>query len=368
MRRSKMIYALLILTVANSAFGQQAADSAAGSAPPRNNVDWVHPGQTGAFPVVVIDSGVDYTHKDLAPRMHRNQQLAPVQVGQFKVANDVFGYDFNENDLRPFDQVYVGYVPKFETIDYGDRSQPALWRFGKIAASIGKNALEVVKTIMAVGAPGHGTHVSGLVVKECGETCAIVPLKVFGANPPTMDLLEGAVAYASQRGYRLVNMSLGINGKFLENFAEDQRAAFDRVYQIMKNSPHILFVVAAGNEQVDLAESPVYPASFDLPNVIVVGATNDAGELAPFSNFDAKRIDVVAPGVDILSTWNDGGYKAVSGTSMATPIVTGRIAKHWSAHPNMSAQEAKVSFLAGIPMGEVVFREKSSPVRILSRE
>src|SRR5690606_772326 len=101
-------------------------------------------------------------------------------------------------------------------------------------------------------------------------------------------------------------------------------------------------VAAAGN-QTRLLDAPsthrYYPASLALPNIVSVGASDRSDTLAWFSNFGPASVDLVAPGEEILSTTMGGGYGLMSGTSMATPHVTGAAVLLKSAAPAMSHQE-----------------------------
>ena len=98
----------------------------------------------------------------------------------------------------------------------------------------------------------------------------------------------------------------------------------------------VIFVAAAGNDSSDNDTTPVYPANFEqtLNNVVSVAATDQNDALASFSNYGAKTVNVCAPGVDIYSTLPGGQYGFMSGTSMATPEVTGVLALVWMPHPN----------------------------------
>src|SRR5207302_1492208 len=80
-----------------------------------------------------------------------------------------------------------------------------------------------------------------------------------------------------------------------------------------------LFVAAAGNDGSDNDTAPVYPSSYDLPNVVSVAATDNNDGVAYFSNVGRQSVDLGAPGVAIYSTWLGGGYQHLSGTSLTTP-------------------------------------------------
>lgn len=103
----------------------------------------------------------------------------------------------------------------------------------------------------------------------------------------------------------------------------------------------ILFVAAAGNNGDNSDVRPHYPAGYRLPNVIAVAALDRNDKLASFSNYGAKSVFIAAPGKEILSTWLNGEFREASGTSMATPEVSGVIALILSVNPKMTLEEIR---------------------------
>jgi hypothetical protein len=95
-----------------------------------------------------------------------------------------------------------------------------------------------------------------------------------------------------------------------------------------------IFVAAAGNSSQNTDQTPNYPSAYPNPNIIAVAAIDSDGSLAGFSNYGASSVDIAAPGVGILSTLPNDSYAWWSGTSMATPHVTGTVALVLAAHPD----------------------------------
>jgi len=195
---------------------------------------------SSGFIVAVIDTGVDENHPDLT-------------------GNLMAGHDFVDNDSKPDDL------------------------------------------------SGHGTHVAGIIgafgnnaigVAGINWSVKIMPLKVLDQNGDgtIFDVIE-AIDYAAAHNARVVNMSL--SGP---DFSQS-------LYSSIGSYPDILFVAAAGNggddqtgDNNDSSLFAEYPASFDLPNILSVAATDQNDNLARFSNYGSTSVDVAAPGVDILST------------------------------------------------------------------
>ncbi|UCE58773.1 MAG: S8 family serine peptidase [Phycisphaerales bacterium] len=115
------------------------------------------------------------------------------------------------------------------------------------------------------------------------------------------------------------------------------------LYDVIEASQSVghIFVASAGNDALNIDHMPHYPASYDLPNIISVAATDNNDNLAYFSNFGPVGVDLGAPGVAIYSTSIDSGYTYGSGTSMAAPHVTGVVALLMSRQPGLTWQEVK---------------------------
>ena len=183
---------------------------------------------------------------------------------------------------------------------------------------------------------GHGTNVTGILaaignngvgVAGVDWNAQIMPLKVLDSqgNGSTQAAVS-AIYFAVQNGAKVINASWG-GGEYSQamidaiNYAGTQGA---------------VFVTAAGNDSSNNDVTQTYPASYRLPNELVVAATDQNDNLAAFSNFGATTVDLAAPGVDILSTV-PGGYAQDTGTSMSTPFVSGTLALLAGLHPNFSA-------------------------------
>lgn len=182
---------------------------------------------------------------------------------------------------------------------------------------------------------GHGTHVSGTIAADAGSDglgiygvapeADIFAYKVCGNDGCWTDDIAAAIDYAGSHGAEIISMSLG--GSSESSLIRDA----------ISRNLHILFVAAAGNSGPNL-ETMNYPGA--SPNVMGVAAIDINNNVADFSSrgfndtafkYEHKYMEVAAPGVSVESTWNDGGYNTISGTSMATPHVSGLAAKYWSS-------------------------------------
>jgi hypothetical protein len=230
--------------------------------------------------VAVTDTGVDYTHPDLAANMWSD-------------ANGAHGYDFVNNDSDPMDD------------------------------------------------EGHGTHVSGTIgavgnnnlgVAGVNWHTRIMALKFLDATGSgSTSNVVAAIQYAIANGAKVINASWRGYG-FSQPLYDSIAAARDA---------GIIFVAGAGNENVDNDSTPAYPASFDLANIISVMATTNTDASASYSNYGLMTVDLGAPGDNILSTKPGGIYEPNSGTSMSSPHVAGACALLLSIDPTLTYSQVK---------------------------
>jgi subtilisin family serine protease len=146
----------------------------------------------------------------------------------------------------------------------------------------------------------------------------------------SLDNALKAIDYATKNGAKVMSNSWGGGG-----FSETLKQAIER-----SNQAGAIFIAAAGNESNNNDESPSYPASYDVPNIISVAAIDNQGKLANFSNYGKNLVHIAAPGVNIFSTTNKG-YDSWSGTSMATPHVSGVAGLMFSQYPEMTNLQVK---------------------------
>ena len=212
----------------------------------------------------------------------------------------------------------------------------------------------------------HGTHVAGIASAGNPAVRLLAARITFDhrmiPDVPTLeqakrdaDAMTEVVAYLKKAGVRVVNMSWGgsprdVEGAFEVNGAggtPEERKKTSREYfelsrvaltEAMKSAPEILFVCAAGNSNNDAAFEEFIPSGIDLPNVLTVGAVDQAGEETSFTSF-GKNVDVHASGFEVESTLPGGERMKYSGTSMASPNVANLAAKLIALDPKLTVAE-----------------------------
>lgn len=268
--------------------------------------------------VAVIDTGIDYTHPDLADNIWVNEAEANGQPGVDDDGNgyvdDVHGYDFVNSDSDPMDT----------------------W--------------------------GHGTHCAGTIGAIGGNNVGVVgvnwnvslmAVQIFTPEKgaATDSEIIAAVDYAVANGAHVLSNSWG--GTQASSALKD---AFARAEQA-----GVVVVAAAGNgdmygRPINNDRHPHYPSNYEFENLISVAAIQRDGDMASFSNYGKTSVDIAAPGVDILSTVpvNSGTYASYSGTSMATPHIAGVAALMISTGNFSSAVELKEVMLnSSVPLNSL---------------
>jgi len=241
--------------------------------------------------VGIIDTGIDYTHEDLAANIWVNPGEGVTPDGVDNDGNgfidDIHGWDFYNDDNDPFDDAGHG--------------------------------THVAGTIGGVG--NNGVGVAGVV-----WSVQLMGIKFLssGGSGSTDDAID-AVLYADLMGVPITNNSWGggRRSKSLQNAIAASNS---------------LFVAAAGNSNSSKA---AYPAGYSLDNILSVAATDENDEKASYSNYGASWVDLAAPGDDILSAIPGNAYGSKSGTSMAAPHVAGVAAMVLANDPALSPIEVK---------------------------
>lgn len=266
-------------------------------------------GFTGSANVVVgvVDEGYQYTHSDLIGNAGTN----PGEVSGNGIdddgngyVDDVYGWDFVSNDNSVYDGT----------------------------------------------ADDHGTHVAGTIGAQGGNGSGVAGVnwdvsllsgKFLGATGGTTANAIRAVDYftdlKTRHGLNLIatNNSWGGGG-----YSQGLYDAINRA-----NSAGIFFVAAAGNSS---SSTPSHPAAYDLPNVISVASIDSNGGLSSFSNYGSTWVDLGAPGGSVYSTLPNNTYGTYSGTSMATPHVTGALALMRSSQPTATMAQLKQALLESV--------------------
>lgn len=193
---------------------------------------------------------------------------------------------------------------------------------------------------------GHGSHCSGTIgatgddgkgIVGVAWNVRIMGVKFLSANGSgSLDGALKAIDYATSHGAKILSNSWGGGG-----YSETLKQAIER-----SNSAGTLFVAAAGNESNNNDSNPTYPATYDVPNILSVAAIDNRGQIASFSNYGKTKVHVGAPGVNILSSTKGDKYDSWSGTSMATPHVSGMAVLLASAEPALSGVEMKERIIA----------------------
>jgi len=272
--------------------------------------------------VAVIDTGVDYNHQDLHNNIWtRPASLAPYTDADLGEFDDRHGFDAADNDGDPMDD------------------------------------------------NGHGTHCAGIIGAEGDNSdgiagvnwqVEIMGLKFLSRNGSgtTKDAIE-CINYVVARkkagvNVRIISASWGSTAR--------SQALGDAIKRA--HDEGIIFIAAAGNSSTNNDVRPHYPSNYQLPNVVSVAALTRKDVLARFSNYGAKTVHIAAPGAEIMSTWPSNQYEEHSGTSMATPVVSGVAALILSVNPDLSVTELRKRLLDSVDKSPALDGKVSSGGRV----
>jgi subtilisin family serine protease/fibronectin type 3 domain-containing protein len=255
---------------------------------------------SGSITIAVIDTGVDYTHPDLAQNMWINSGEIPgdgLDNDDNGYVDDVYGYDFANRDSDPMDD------------------------------------------------QGHGTHIAGTIGAEgnngLGVTGIIWDVQIMALKfldqdgwGLQSDAIE-AINYAIANGASITNASWGGDPY--------SQALYDAI-TAARDADHVIVAAAGNGNSMGIGQDNdttlFYPASYDLDNIVAVAAHDAGNALGSFSNYGHTTVDLAAPGVSILSTMPGGSYGMNNGTSMAAPHVAGVLALVRDQHPEWTYHEA----------------------------
>ena len=256
--------------------------------------------------IAIIDTGVDINHPSLASSIWVNDDEIPgngIDDDANGYIDDIHGWDFvNNRAIEP------------GTTQYDNT--------------------------------GHGTHVAGTIAGHIGVNphAKIMVLKFMEDNSGyTSDAIR-ALQYAINNGATLSNHSYGTY-----DFSQTFRTAINNATQ----NNHLL-IAAAGNDGLDIDQTPFYPAAFNLDNIISVAASNKNNQLAFFSNYGDTSVDILAPGENIYSTLPNNNYRLMSGTSMAAPLVTGILSLGIAASSTTDITQLKESMVANADSNDII--------------
>ncbi|MFP5371931.1 MAG: S8 family serine peptidase [Actinomycetes bacterium] len=259
---------------------------------------------TGAGRIVaVVDSGFDSDHPDLRGSLWTNpaESCGSIDRDRNGLAGDCHGWNFYTNSAD---------------VDNGTLGSHG----AAVSGAVGARA-------------NNGTGSAGIA-----PDVAIMPLVIGGGSTVDVNLGVKAIRYAVDHGADVINASWGGAFSGAPLAALKDAVAYAAAHDV-------LVVAAAGNDAGDRDTSNLYPASLPDANLVTVGSSNAADARSTSSAYGATSVDLFAPGNRIATTWNDGGYRLVSGTSLAAPQVAAAYALYRAQMREAGFAELKQALL-----------------------
>jgi subtilisin family serine protease/subtilisin-like proprotein convertase family protein len=251
--------------------------------------------------VGVIDTGIDYTHRDLIDNLWTN----PREIPDDQIDNDRNGY---VDDVHGINAI----VNNGDPLDYNNHGS------------------HIAGTIGAVGNNNRGVVGVNQIVSLAA--CKFLNDEGWGYTSNALKCFNYFIGL-KRAGYNVKVLNNSWGGYFFSS----------ALYNALKSveSAGILMVSAAGNDGQDTDPYPVYPAGYEIDSVVSVTATDSNDALPWYANYGNFSVDLAAPGDNILSTYANRSYGRMSGTSMATAYASGAAALFASQFPSMSSQGLK---------------------------
>ena len=331
-------------------------------------------------PVVIgiWDSGVDPDVFGEAMYVNKAEKLDGADTDGNGFVDDVHGIAFdldgvaNPHMLHPLgdqegklDQAFAS-MQGFQDLTSAIDSEAAAATRTKLGQMSPDEMGDFMTTMSFGGLYSHGTHVAGIAAAGNPFARLLVARITFDYHSTTKAMTvevarrlaedyRQTTRYFQQHGVRVVNMSWGWTFKEIEDALADngvgrdaeERAAMaremigilsDGLREAMAQTPDILYVTAAGNDDNDVEFDVVIPSSFELPNLMVVGAVDQAGEPTGFTS-GGRNVRVYANGFQVESFVPGGATMKMSGTSMASPNVCNLAAKLFTLEPGLTPVE-----------------------------
>lgn len=345
---------------------------------------------TEAQPVTIAiwDSGVDISLFAKPDQLWRNAaEIADNGIDDDNngFVDDVHGIAWSLDSDKETDLLYpIGTFPRDEAvmrreskglsdIGFAIDSEEASELRQKMATLQQADVKGFIESLNMYANYSHGTHVAGIALEGNPFARLLVTRITFGhtilPQEPTVarakknaTALGETIAYLQANGVRAVNMSWGGSLRGIESALEANNAGGDpesrkalarEIYSIVEtvfkqaivDAPEILFIVAAGNSDNDVKFDEFYPSSYDMPNVVTVGAVDEEGKETSFTSLG--KVDLYANGFEVESYVPGGVRMAYNGTSMASPQVLNLAAKLLALNPELTTEELRTLLIDG---------------------